>query len=61
MADILQKTFQYIFWNENHFILNWISLKLVHKGPIDNKLALVQVTASHNHMIIPFSAAYRCQ
>ena len=36
-----------IFMNENFCTLIWISLKSVHKGPIDNKSALVQVMAWH--------------
>ena len=37
--------FKLIFLNENDRILIKISLKLVPKGPIDNKPALVQVMA----------------
>ena len=39
--------FNYIFMNENIIILMQISLKFAPMGPIDNKSALVQVTAWH--------------
>ena len=46
MAAILaDDIFKCIFSNENDRIPIQISLKLVAKIPIDNKLALVQVTA----------------
>ena len=37
--------FKHIFMNEKFCILTWIKLKLVAKGPINNKSALVRVTA----------------
>ena len=37
--------FKYILLNKKFCILIQISLKFVHKGPIDNKWALVQVMA----------------
>ena len=46
MATILaDDIFKCIFLNENNKIQIWISLKLVPRGPIENKLALVQVIA----------------
>ena len=43
-ADVISK---FIFLNENCSILIQISLKYVHKGPIDNNTALVQIMAWH--------------
>ena len=46
MAAILaDDIFKCIFLNENDKIPVWISLKLVHRSPIDNKSALVRVMA----------------
>ena len=46
MAAILtDDIFKCILLNKNDRIPFQISLKFVHKSPIDNKLALVQVTA----------------
>ena len=39
--------FKCIFMDEKFYILTWISLKFVPKGPIDNDAALVQVIAWH--------------
>ena len=33
-----------LFFNENNCVLIYMSLKIVPKGPVDNKLALVQQT-----------------
>ena len=38
-------TLKYIFFNDNAWILNKISLKFVRKGPIDKNPALVQIMA----------------
>ena len=45
MATILKYIFKCIFMNEKFCILISILLKIVPKGPIDNKSALVQVIA----------------
>ena len=46
MAAILADDFlKCIFLNENDKVQIQISLKLVHRSPIDNKAALVQVMA----------------
>ena len=46
MATVSQTTYSYAFFmNENICILIRISRKFILKGPIDNKLALVQVMA----------------
>ena len=37
--------FRYIFVNEKFYILMELSLKFVHKGPIDNNPALIQMMA----------------
>ena len=37
--------FKCIFWNENMWILNNVSLKFIRKGPINNIPALVQIMA----------------
>ena len=60
-------TFKCTFMNENFCILIQVSLKLVLKGPIDNKPALVQVMAwcrtgdkpLPEPMLTQFSDAYR--
>ena len=44
-AMLAGNIFKCIFLNENDKILIQISLKLVPRSPIDNKPALVQVTA----------------
>ena len=46
-ATFTDKIFTFIFLNENIWILIQFSLKFLPKGPIDNKLALVQVMAWH--------------
>ena len=43
MATILQTTFSNIFLNEKVRFFIQISLKFVHKGPFNNKTALVQI------------------
>ena len=45
MAAISHDIFKCISMNEKLSLLIWISLKFVPEGPIDNKLALVQVIA----------------
>ena len=45
MATILEDSFEYVFFNENVWILIKISLKFVPKGPISNIPALVQTVA----------------
>ena len=46
MAAILaDDNFKCVFLNENDRIPIWISLKFIPRSPIDNKPALVQVTA----------------
>ena len=44
-----------IFLNENDWILITNSLKFIHKGPINNKPALVQVMAWHPTGVKPLS------
>ena len=44
-CHFVENIFKHIFINENFCILIQISLKLVPKGPIDNKTALVQEMA----------------
>ena len=44
-TNLADDIFNRIFLNENVWISIEISLKFVPKGPIDNKLALVQIMA----------------
>ena len=46
-ANLADDIFNCKFMNERSYISIWISLKFVPRGPIDNRLALVQVMAWH--------------
>ena len=53
-ASLADDNFKCIFLNENDRILIRIALKFVPRSPIDNKPALIQVTAWHRKGDKPF-------
>ena len=57
-ANFADDIFKCILFMENVWILIKISLKFVFKGPINNILELVEITARHQTSDKPLSASF---